>query len=132
MLFLQNKTIIAIFVSSFLLTNCARVSLSSPDGKSTMAGSLMNGSMSYSEGVGCQPAQPNPSVAAPVTAPPPMKMKQVCDVDGNNCALSLMATDTPPVCITRVANVKSTDFGDYAKWGLAGAATIALMVITGS
>lgn len=113
---------------AFALVGCTSVTLKSGD--NAMSGSLLNGSMSLSSGAGCSPVESNPQVAPP-PLPAPFRARRLCDANGANCQSALVA-DTTPTCVTQVATVKSTDFGGYAQWGLAGLAGIALLVMSGS
>lgn len=115
-------------VLAFALIGCTNVTLKSGD--NTMSGSLLNGSMSLSSGDGCSPVEPNPQIAPP-SLPASLRARRLCDANGANCQNALVA-DAVPVCTTQIATVKSTDFGGYAQWGLAGLAGIALLVMSGS
>lgn len=117
-------------IFAVIFTSCTSVNLVSRDGKNTMSGSMSNGSMSYSEGAGCAPAAANPGSPLPVQ-PTPLMSHQVCDANGTNCKMMLMA-DAPPTCYTQVATVKGVDLTTYAAWALAAGAAIAAMVIIGT
>jgi len=128
----MGSKIIALTLAVLLLAGCTDVSIKATDGSgSTMSGSMTNGSMSYSAGPGCTPAQPNPQTALPVTPPAALTSRQVCDANGTNCKMMLMG-DTPPECMTQVASVKGVDLTTYGAWALAGAAAIFAMVAIGS
>lgn len=110
------------------LVGCSTsISLKNPDG-TTMAGSMMNGAISYSSGPGCKPAQPNPQTPIPA-APAAMHIQQVCQ--GSQC-LNFEVADAAPACNTQLAVVQGNDISSYFGWILAGLGAAAVAVASGT
>jgi hypothetical protein len=127
----------ALVLSGLLMLNgCMSVSLKSPDGSSTISGSIMNGSVSYSSGEACTPAVPSPVTPIPVQSASPVVMtpRMICDANGGNCKPAMMAVaDTQaPTCNTQVVNVRGTDISTYFGWTFAALAAAVVAVAAGS
>jgi hypothetical protein len=117
-----------VLVVCFALAGCSTsVSIKGPDG-STMSGRMINGSISYSTGAACTPAQPGAAAPLPPITPPPPTVKTMCE--GAHC-IHVLAAEVPD-CRTQIATVKGTDITTYFAWllGFFGAAITA--VATGS
>jgi len=95
-----------------LFAGCSTsVSIKNADG-STMSGRMINGSISYSTGAACTPAQPGSAAPLPPITPPPPTVKMMCQ--GTNC-IHVLAAEVPD-CRTQIATVKSTDITTYFAW----------------
>lgn len=112
------------------------MNVKSKDGNNTMSGKMTNGSISYSEGPGCTPAQVSPGNAPPTPPPAIMVQKQVCDLGGGNCKMALMKaedTATAPQCNTQVMTVHGTDITTIFAWLFGGGlSTWALAAASGT
>jgi len=96
----------------FAIAGCSTsVSIKNADG-STMSGRMMNGSISYSTGAACTPAQPGAAAPLPPITPPPPTVKMMCE--GAHC-IHVLAAEVPD-CRTQIATVKGTDITTYFAW----------------
>lgn len=111
-------------IALMTLVGCSTsVSLKNADG-TTMAGSMMNGSMSYSSGPGCKPATANSATPIPVQ---PAVFKMVQTSPGVFAAVP----DTTS-CVTQVATVQGNDITSYFSWIFAALGAAALAVASGT
>ena len=115
-----------------LFAGCSSYSITAPDGKSTVSGSMLNGSASYSSGAACTPAVPSPVTPIPQQPTTALVPRMVCDSTGKNCQAMLIQADTTPQCFTQLAVVRGTDISSYFAWVFAALAASVVAVAAGS
>jgi hypothetical protein len=94
-----------------------------------------NGQLSLSEGTACAQVLPAPgSPLPPIPAPTPLMQHQVCDANGGNCRMMLMAdpVTVTPTCYTQTVTTHGTDSTTWFTMGILGALAGAAMALIAS